>query len=223
MTSQKQIAANQANAQASTGPISEQGKQVSRMNALRHGLTAKQVVIEGEDPDELDRLLEALFNQFTPQTALEAQFVEQLGGYLWRARRIPALEAAIFKALQQGASESRGHFELSREQDNKPRVSYSTREETIERSSESYLRALRLREKEKENEYAKQAGIHVGHGLLRDASADDALAKLSRYEVHILNSVERIIRQLEKIGKQRDAAETGNRGSNDLELVADTE
>ena len=223
MTSPKQIEANRKNATLSTGPISEQGKQVAQMNALRHGLTAKQVVIEGEDPEELDRLLKALFNQYSPQTALEAQFVEQLGGYLWRGRRIPALEAAIFKALQQGAAESRGWYELTREKDNHPRISYRSQEQVEEQSTESYLRELRKREKVKEREYAKQAGIHVGHGLLHDASADDALSRLSRYEVHIFNSLERIIRQLEKIREQREVAEMGDRGPTDLELVADTE
>ena len=223
MTSTEQIEANRKNATLSTGPRSEQGKQVSRMNALRHGLTAKQVVIEGEDPEELDRLLEALFNQYSPQTALEAQFVEQLGGYLWRGRRIPALEAAIFKALQQDEAESRGSYELSKEKGNRPGVSYRSQEQVEEQSSERYLRELRRREKEKEREYAKQAGVHVGHGLLRDARADDALARLSRYEVHILNSLERIIRQLEKIREQREVAEMDNRGPADLELIADME
>jgi len=193
------------------------------MNALRHGLTAKQLVIEGEDPEELDRLLEALFNQYSPQTALEAQFVEQLGGYLWRGRRIPALEAAIFKALQQDEAESRGSYELSKEKGNRPGVSYRSKEQVEEQSTESYLRELRKREKVKEREYAKQAGVHIGHGLLRDARSEDALARLSRYEVHILNSLERIIRQLEKIREQREVAEMDNRGPADLELIADME
>ena len=39
MTTQRQIAANRANAQKSTGPKSQAGKLVSGSNALRHGLT----------------------------------------------------------------------------------------------------------------------------------------------------------------------------------------
>jgi hypothetical protein len=44
MTSLKQVEANRRNAARSTGPTSEQGKQRSRCNAVRHGLTAETVI-----------------------------------------------------------------------------------------------------------------------------------------------------------------------------------
>jgi hypothetical protein len=44
MTTLKQIAANRRNAAKSTGPTTEEGKQRSRCNALRHGLTAETVI-----------------------------------------------------------------------------------------------------------------------------------------------------------------------------------
>ena len=48
MTSEKGRAANQRNAQNSTGPSSVEGKAASRMNALKSGLYAKSLVIRGE-------------------------------------------------------------------------------------------------------------------------------------------------------------------------------
>jgi len=43
-------AVNRANAQRSTGPRTEAGKQHSALNALRHGLTAQTAVLPSEDP-----------------------------------------------------------------------------------------------------------------------------------------------------------------------------
>jgi hypothetical protein len=51
MTSLKQIEANRRNAPKSTGPKTEAGKERSRRNAVRHGLTAEAVVGALEDAD----------------------------------------------------------------------------------------------------------------------------------------------------------------------------
>lgn len=52
MTSFKQIEANRGNARKSTGPRTEQGKQLSRCNAIRHGLTAETVLEVLEDAED---------------------------------------------------------------------------------------------------------------------------------------------------------------------------
>jgi hypothetical protein len=87
MTSQKQIRANRRNAQRSSGPKTTQGRSISRMNALKHGLLAEQVVIPGEDFEELDTLRRNLDAEFEPQGALEASLVERIVMSLWRMRR----------------------------------------------------------------------------------------------------------------------------------------
>jgi hypothetical protein len=57
MVSDKQLEANRANAQKSTGPRTEEGKRRSSLNATRHGLTGQVIVVPEENL--------AAFNQFT--------------------------------------------------------------------------------------------------------------------------------------------------------------
>ena len=95
MSSYKQKEANRANAQKSTGPTSETGKSVACMNAHKHGLTAKTIVIGNEDPKAFEALRAQLEAEFNPRPGLESDLVERLAGYIWRMRRIPVFEAAI--------------------------------------------------------------------------------------------------------------------------------
>ena len=90
MASPKQIEANKANAKLSTGPKSKDGKERSRMNSRKHGLTAKMLVIAGENEDDFDQLRADLTDEHDPQSALEAELVERLAGILWRLRRVPS-------------------------------------------------------------------------------------------------------------------------------------
>ncbi len=49
MPSPKQIEASRRNAQKSTGPRTRQGKARFSMNALKHGLMSRQVLLPDED------------------------------------------------------------------------------------------------------------------------------------------------------------------------------
>lgn len=99
VATQLQIAANRMNAQRSTGPRTEDGKATSSRNALQHGLTAKQILLEGEDPDLFVELLQALRDQFQPYSRMGEELVERLAGTMWRLRRIPVFEAALLDCI----------------------------------------------------------------------------------------------------------------------------
>lgn len=92
----RQLAANRANAQKSSGPRTAAGKAKSSMNAVKHGLTAVRIVLDGEDPAQFEDLRTRLLLEFEPQTALEEVLVDHLSGILWRLRRVPMLEVALF-------------------------------------------------------------------------------------------------------------------------------
>jgi hypothetical protein len=87
MTSLKQIEANRRNALMSTGPTSEAGKERSRQNAMRHGLTAETVVEPFEDPEDYKAFEMSITAEFDAQTAVERELVLRLASVLWRLRR----------------------------------------------------------------------------------------------------------------------------------------
>jgi hypothetical protein len=98
MASEQQIAANRANAKRSTGPKTNAGKVQSCKNAWKHGLTAKTLVINGENPKNFELLRADYEAQFKPRNALQFELVERLAVTAWRLRRIPAFEAALIEA-----------------------------------------------------------------------------------------------------------------------------
>jgi hypothetical protein len=101
MASERQINANRDNAGKSTGPRTAAGKLISRRNALSHGLSARQLVVEDESPGQMELVIAGVIEELCPQTMLEAQLAEQIAHLTWRMRRIPAFESAIFAWIGQ--------------------------------------------------------------------------------------------------------------------------
>ena len=97
MTSFRQIEANRRNACKSTGPITEEGKQRSRCNAVRHRLTAETVIGTLEDADDYKAFEAAIIADYDVQSAVERELVLRLAGLLWRLRRATAMETGLFK------------------------------------------------------------------------------------------------------------------------------
>ena len=104
MTSLKQIKANRRNALKSTGPTTEEGKEHSRCNAVRHGLTAETVIAGLEDADDYQAFEAAVIADYDAQTAVERELVLRLASVLWRLRRATGIESGIFESVVEGSS-----------------------------------------------------------------------------------------------------------------------
>jgi hypothetical protein len=96
MTSWRQWQANHLNALKSTGPRTEEGKCISRRNALRHGLTAETVIDALEDSEAYRGFEAAVIADYDAETAVERELVLRLASLLWRLRRIIAIETDLF-------------------------------------------------------------------------------------------------------------------------------
>jgi hypothetical protein len=97
MSSFRQIEANRRNARLSTGPVTEEGKNRSRRNAVRHGLTAETVIDALEDAEDYAAFEMAVTADYDAQSAVERELVLRLASLLWRLRRATAIEAGLFK------------------------------------------------------------------------------------------------------------------------------
>jgi hypothetical protein len=97
MTSLRQMEANRRNALKSTGPKTELGKQHSRYNAVRHGLTAETVVQFLEDEQDYKAFELSVTADFDARTAVERELVLRLAGLLWRLRRATAIETGLLQ------------------------------------------------------------------------------------------------------------------------------
>ena len=89
MTSFRQCEANRRNALRSTGPTTEEGKQRSRLNAVRHGLTAETVVANLEDAEDYKAFEATIIADYCAETAVARELVLRLASLLWRLRRPP--------------------------------------------------------------------------------------------------------------------------------------
>jgi len=96
MTSFKQIEANRRNAHKSTGPTTEEGKQRSRCNAVRHGLTAETVIGALEDAEDYKTFEAAIIADYDAESAVERELVLRLASVLWRLRRATTIETGLF-------------------------------------------------------------------------------------------------------------------------------
>ena len=97
MTSFRQIEANRRNARKSTGPITQEGKQRSRCNAVRHGLTAETVIGALEDAEDYQAFEAAIIADYDAQSAVERELVLRLASLLWRLRRATTMETGLFE------------------------------------------------------------------------------------------------------------------------------
>jgi len=177
----RQLQANRRNAKRSTGPTSPEGKARSRLNSRKHGLTAKMLIIVGENADDFDALRSNLMDEYDPQSALECELVERLAGILWRLRRVPFFEAAVMDV---------SHW----------RVTNNTYVDPAEEEDEAG---------EEDGEEADwKASVHVGRALIEHAICNDALGKLARHETMLMNAFTKTLQMLLLLQDKRSNKES---------------
>jgi hypothetical protein len=103
MFSAAQSSANKANAQHSTGPTSEAGKQRTRLNAYKHGLTGQIHLLTAEEQAAFHTHCKGICEALAPVGDLEIDLAQSIAENRWRLKRVRAMETGIFAAGRQGA------------------------------------------------------------------------------------------------------------------------
>ena len=103
-STEKRQAASRANLQkAIEARNTPEGNTNARMNALKHGLNARNVAHSvarlGEDPEEFREHLESFQRFFRPQGYVETELVRRLAETFWRRLRLYASQVAAEKQV----------------------------------------------------------------------------------------------------------------------------
>lgn len=223
MTTDKQKEANKRNAQRSTGPKTAEGKRKSRLNAVKHGLTGNTVVINDEDPAAFDMLRQQLMEEYHPRTIIERELVMKLAAQIWRLRRIPVFESAIFesyeaelswadRALDQAALTNCWKKVADGLVKQAEKENSSLPIDNIDRMAiDKYKQQMAAYEK------TQTPDAKLGRMLVLQYQGLEALGKLSRYEVTLTRELERILDRLEY--EQAKHKKTIDRQQNRSELL----
>ena len=91
-----QRAANRANAQHSTGPRTEAGKQRASLNAVRHGLTGQILLLPAGELDQYQAYTTRLIDSYEPVGPQEQDLAQTIADESWRLHHIRILENNMF-------------------------------------------------------------------------------------------------------------------------------
>src|SRR5919206_4392366 len=69
-------------------PVEAGGYELTRFNALRHGVLSRYTVLPWEEEGEYAELVSVLVSEHQPRGPTEEHLVEELAGILWRKRRL---------------------------------------------------------------------------------------------------------------------------------------
>ena len=206
MTSFRQIEANRRNARKSTGPITQEGKQRSRCNAVCHGLTADTVIGALEDAQDYKAFEATIIADYDAQSAVERELVLRLASLLWRLRRATTMETGLFEIqadhLRQ-LRQARQVLPASRELVDALSDSVNNDPHPASRSIINVTEALPSSEPNPIGP-AIDPAIDLARCFLRLANLPNfALDRLSRYEATLWRQAGRILYALDALDRRK--------------------
>jgi hypothetical protein len=100
MMQPRQWEANKANAQLSTGPTSDAGKQIVSQNALRHGLSGRVHAALAGEQEPFALHCRAWRDAMLPVGTVEETLTKDIAADHWRLNRARTMENALFTQIE---------------------------------------------------------------------------------------------------------------------------
>src|SRR4029078_3511374 len=152
-----------------TLPAEISGTEITRFNALKHGVLSRYTMLPWDDADEYWALVESLVAEHAPQGPTEEHLVEELAGIMWRKRRLRLAEAAAqrrrlqrnFSPYQEKVKIALVHLDVTGEFDRVIDAIRATDAETkndiadLDSDEEMTRRAFQLRTSKPKNNYER--------------------------------------------------------------------
>ena len=215
MTSFRQIEANRRNALKSTGPTTDAGKQRSRRNAIRHGLTAETVITTLEDEEDYKAFELSVTSGFDAPTAVERELVLRLASLLWRLRRATAIDTGLLQLQSEIIGEFRqppARQARVNEHDTNETAVYSggtlpSRQSDLEWSnnrSDSTVSYIARNNPNEADETSDASNTEIARCFLRLANLDNgAFERANRYETALWRQIGQILLTLDFLRRTR--------------------
>lgn len=200
MASERQIQANRRNAELSSGPRSVEGKSRVATNALKHGLTAKMVVLPNEDPEDFEAFASRLWTDFAPVGAREEAWVETIVCCRWRLRRVPIIEAAFHARAEKEQAIETARMEVAECR----RDATSLLVESLDRSSSEKYRQAKAELESAISQRNQLPWFNATRALER---YDHELANLCRHEQHLFRLMLHSLHELQRLQAERAGKE----------------
>ena len=197
MTSERQKAANRANARHSTGPKTLVGKAAVRLNACRHGLLAHDVVLPEEDANAFEDLWNQVRANLSPEGPIEEFLVDRMVNAMWRLQRLARAETALYQSRIQGIKADRLAIQVASYEETIDRMQMRpdiTDKAAHTEASEALGRARYERDRDE---------VLIGRAIGADAREGDAFAKLARYERSLERSFHQALDELRRMQDKR--------------------
>src|SRR5580658_2084622 len=96
MATEKQIEANRKNAQNSTGPRTDEGKSIARLNAKRDGFTGQITTLSDEDRPVFEKFKSQFIADLAPKTVMELSLATSIAWDTWRLNHLRAVEMNMY-------------------------------------------------------------------------------------------------------------------------------